>query len=372
MTIDAARAVPPGGDSDAAPVQLLTPQGARVTHPDYDFPSDAEQIRQLYRDMVVVRRLDATALALARQGELGAWPSLLGQEAAQVGTARALDPGDMVFPSYREHGVAFCRGVDMVQVLAAFRGVSHTGWDPRQHNLHPYSIVIGSHALHGTGYAMGIQRDGAEDVAVIYFGDGATSEGDVNEAFSWAAVQNAPVVFVCQNNQWAISMPVDKQSRVPLYRRASGFGFPGVRVDGNDVLACHAVTRKAVEYARSGQGPTLIEALTYRMAPHTTTDDPSRYRPPAELDVWRLRDPIDRVRTHLRHSGGADDGFFAEVDAEAEEIAADVRRRCLALPDPDPALIWAHVYAAEHPLLDDERAAFAAQLAGREEVSGVR
>ena len=185
----------------------------------------------------------------------------------------------MAFPSYREHGVAWCRGLDPLRLLELFRGVNHGGWDPEEHKFHLYTIVIGDQTLHATGYAMGIKRDGAEDEAVIaYFGDGATSQGDVSEAFAWASVFNAPVVFFCQNNQWAISAPPERQSRVPIYQRASGFGFPGVRVDGNDVLACYAVTKQALRAAREGQGPTLIEAFTYRMGAHTTTDDPTRYR----------------------------------------------------------------------------------------------
>ena len=304
-----------GGQPESAElIQLLTPEGERVDHPDYPLEISAEEIRALYRDLVLVRRIDFEAIALQRQGELGIWASLLGQEAAQVGSGRALAPADMAFPTYREHGVAWCRGLDPTKLLELFRGVSHGGWDPRVHNFHLYTIVIGSQTLHATGYAMGIQRDGAvgEDgeAVIAYFGDGATSQGDVNEAFIWASVTNAPVVFFCQNNQWAISEPLERQSRVPLYRRAQGFGFPGVRVDGNDVLACLAVTRKALQAAREGQGPTLIEAFTYRMGAHTTTDDPTRYRLAAELETWKLKDPIERVKAYLVRNELADERFF--------------------------------------------------------------
>src|SRR3954447_3678148 len=241
-------------------VQLLTPEGERVEHPDYPLDVSDEELRSLFRDLALVRRWDAEATALQRQGELGIWASLLGQEAAQVGSGRALSPQDYAFPTYREHGVAWCRGVDPLNLLGLFRGVNHGGWDPDEKNFHLYTIVIGAQTLHATGYAMGIQRDGAvgtgdptRDSAVIaYFGDGATAQGDVNEAFVFAAVQNAPVVFFCQNNQWAISEPNDRQTRIPLYQRAKGFGFPGVRVDGNDVLAVYAVTKAALETARSG------------------------------------------------------------------------------------------------------------------------
>src|SRR3569833_2898736 len=280
VTIDAARGAPPSTGAQPPPglVEQLTPEGERVEHPEYDVDLTADEIKSLYRDLVVVRRLDTEALALTRQGELGVWASLLGQEAAQIGSGRALGPGDMAFPSYRERGVAWCRDVDPVKVLGLFRGVNHSGWDPREHNFHLYTIVIGSQTLHATGYAMGIQRDGAEDAAIVYFGDGAASEGDVSEAFVWSAAQNAPIVFFCQNNQWAISEPLERQSRIPLYRRAEGFGFLGFWVVGFVVFVVLAVTRKALDNARSGQGPTLVEAFTYRMGAHTTTDDPTRYR----------------------------------------------------------------------------------------------
>jgi 2-oxoisovalerate dehydrogenase E1 component alpha subunit len=343
-------------------VQLLTPEGERVENPAYPL-DDSADIKEMYRDMVLVRRVDTEAIALQRQGELGLWASLLGQEAAQIGSARALSAGDMAFPSYREHGVAWCRGLDPLRLLELFRGVSHGNWDPEEHKFHLYTIVIGDQTLHATGYAMGLQRDGADDEAVIaYFGDGATSQGDVSEAFSWASVFNAPVVFFCQNNQWAISAPQDRQSRVPLYQRASGFGFPGVQVDGNDVLACYAVTKKALAAAREGQGPTLIEAYTYRMGAHTTTDDPTRYRLASELETWRLRDPIERVRAYLHRTGQADADFFASVDQAADELGARVREGCRLLPDPAPLEIFDHVYADRNAILEEERERYAAYL----------
>ncbi|WP_433368584.1 pyruvate dehydrogenase (acetyl-transferring) E1 component subunit alpha [Streptosporangium sp. CA-115845] len=362
MTADASR----GAEAPPELIQLLTPEGERVEHPDYDIDLTPEEIRGLYRDLTLVRRVDLEAVALQRQGELGLWASLLGQEAAQIGSGRALTEADMAFPTYREHGVAWCRGVDPVNLLGLFRGVNHGGWDPAEHNFHLYTIVIGSQTLHAVGYAMGIQRDGAEAASIVYFGDGATSQGDVNEAFIWASVFNAPVVFFCQNNQWAISEPLEKQTRIPLYRRASGFGFPGVRVDGNDVFACLAVTRKALAEARSGQGPVLIEAFTYRMGAHTTSDDPTRYRVAAELEGWKLKDPIERVRAYMFKNQIADQDFFDTVDAEADELGRDVRKRCLALPDPEPLAIFDHVYAEPHSLMDTERAEFATYLEGFE------
>ncbi len=215
--------------------------------------------------------------------------------------------------------------LDPVKLLGMFRGVNHGGWDPADHNFHLYTIVIGSQTLHAVGYAMGVQRDGADAATIVYFGDGASAQGDVNEAFIWASVFNAPVVFFCQNNQWAISQPMERQTKIPLYRRASGFGFPGVRVDGNDVFACLAVTRKALRNAREGQGPTLIEAYTYRMGAHTTSDDPTRYRLADELEAWKLKDPIERVKAYLFKNQLADQEFFDKIDEEADALGKDVR-----------------------------------------------
>ncbi len=353
-------------------IQLLTPEGERIENPDYPLDLTTEDIKNLYRDLVLVRRIDTEAIALQRQGELGIWASLLGQEAAQIGSGRALSPRDMVFPTYREHGVAWCRGIDPVRLLELYRGVSHGGWAPEEHKFHLYTIVIGSQTLHATGYAMGIQRDGAvggdpahqgtEEAVIVYFGDGATSQGDVNEAFVWAPVFNAPIVFFCQNNQWAISEPQEKQSRIPLYQRARGFGFPGLRVDGNDVLACYAVTTKAMQAARDGQGPTLIEAFTYRMGAHTTTDDPTRYRLASELEMWKLRDPIERVRAYLARGGLAEPEFFAAIDDEAKQVGARVREACRTMPDPAPLALFDHVYGEPTALLAEEREQYAAYL----------
>jgi pyruvate dehydrogenase E1 component alpha subunit len=352
-------------------VQLLTPEGERVEHPDYSVDVSDDDIKGFYRDLVMVRRVDVEATALQRQGELGIWAALLGQEAAQVGSGRALEPNDYAFPTYREHGVAYTRGVDPLALLGLFRGASNGGWDPNEHNFHLYTIVIGSQTLHATGYAMGLQRDGAvgEDgsAVIAYFGDGASSQGDVNEAFIWASVFNAPVVFFCQNNQWAISEPIEKQSRIPLYQRARGFGFPGIRVDGNDVLAVHAVTRDALTRAREGQGPTLVEAYTYRMGAHTTSDDPTRYRLASELETWKLKDPIERVKAYLSRSGIVDASFYEEVERDADVLAARIRKGCTTMVDPEPLEIFDHVYAESTPLLAEEREEFAAYLDSFEE-----
>ena len=351
-------------------VQLLTPEGERVHHRDYDVDLTDEQYRDLYRDLVLVRRIDVEATALQRQGELGLWAALLGQEAAQVGSGRALKPQDFAFPTYREHGVAWCRDVDPVHLLSLFRGNSHGAWDPNDKRFALYTIVIGSQTLHATGYAMGVVKDGAVgdaatgEAVIAYFGDGASSQGDVNEAFVWAAAYNAPIVFFCQNNQWGISTPTSTQSRIPLYKRAEGFGFPGVRVDGNDVLASYAVTRAALDHARTGQGPTLVEAFTYRMGAHTTSDDPTRYRLSSELEAWKLKDPLERMRSFLFKQQLADSSFLEKVAAESDELAARIRQACLEMPDPPPSVMFDQVYAKMTPPLREQAAQFEAYHAG--------
>ncbi|MEU4209768.1 pyruvate dehydrogenase (acetyl-transferring) E1 component subunit alpha [Streptomyces sp. NPDC026206] len=379
MTVDSTAARKPrrsskraGAKKDAgepALVQLLTPEGERVEHPDYSIDLSPEELRGLYRDMVLTRRFDAEATTLQRQGELGLWASLLGQEAAQIGSGRATRDDDYVFPTYREHGVAWCRGVDPTNLLGMFRGVNHGGWDPNENNFHLYTIVIGSQALHATGYAMGIAKDGADSAVIAYFGDGASSQGDVAEAFTFAAVYNAPVVFFCQNNQWAISEPTERQTRVPLYQRAQGYGFPGVRVDGNDVLAVLAVTRAALERARTGEGPMLVEAFTYRMGAHTTSDDPTRYRLDEERVLWEAKDPILRLRAYLEKQGLADEEFFAALETESDALAKRVRDTVRTMPDPDDMAMFEHTYADGHALVDEERAQFAAYQASFAEES---
>jgi 2-oxoisovalerate dehydrogenase E1 component alpha subunit len=360
----------PGSAPDVDLVQLLTPSGELLEHPEYSpriAHLDAGALRGMYRDMVLVRAFDNEATSLQRQGELGLWAQSLGQEAAQIGSGRALAPQDYVFPSYREHGVAHTRGVDLADILRLFRGVDHGGWDAEALRFHLYTLVIGSHTLHATGYAMGLQRDGlvgtgdpARDTAVVtYFGDGATSQGDVSEALVFAAVNDAPLVLFCQNNQWAISEPTSRQTRVPLARRGDGFGVPGVRVDGNDVLASYAVTAQALERARSGGGPTLIEAFTYRVGAHTTSDDPTRYRTSAEDEYWRRRDPIDRLRVYLTSIGELPEDFLTALDAEAEALGARVRSTVRAMAAPPATAMFDHVYAAPHATLDAERAWFA-------------
>jgi pyruvate dehydrogenase E1 component alpha subunit len=348
-------------------VQLLTPEGRRVEHERYVFDGDDESVRSMYRDLVLVRRIDHEAHALQRHGELGLWAQCLGQEAAQVGSGRALRPQDFAFPTYREHGVAWCRGIDPAKLLGLFRGVELGGWDPAETGMALYSIIIGAQTMHATGYAMGLQRDGVvgtgdpdRDAATLaYFGDGASSQGDVHEAFVWASSFQAPVVFLCQNNHWAISVPLARQSRTPLVQRAAGYGFGGVRVDGNDVLAMHAVTQAALQRAREGGGPTLIEAVTYRMGAHTTSDDPTRYRDTAEVEAWRQRDPLARVEAYLR-AHDVPESFFADLRTEADDLGAHLREACRSLPEPDLGTLFDGVYADAHPELAAQKAEFLA------------
>jgi 2-oxoisovalerate dehydrogenase E1 component alpha subunit len=351
-------------------VQLLTTDGAfspsesaaeflpyfeRLTEADY---------RKFYRDMVVVRKFDTEAANLQRQGQLALWVPSHGQEAAQVGSAYATRAQDHVFPSYREHVVGMIRGLDMVDILRMLRGVTLGGWTPEEHgNFHLYTLVLASQTLHATGYAMGMQLDGAtatgnpetDQAVIVYYGDGASSQGDANEALVFAASYQTPQVFFMQNNHWAISVPVSRQSRSPLYLRAGGFGMPGIQVDGNDVLASYAVTAKAMDDARAGHGPSLIEALTYRVGAHTTADDPTKYRDPDELAYWVARDPIVRFRTYLQGLG-VEQEFLDAVDEEAADHAADVRRRALEITSPDRSVIFDNVYAEPHPLVVEQKA----------------
>jgi 2-oxoisovalerate dehydrogenase E1 component alpha subunit len=338
---------------DEGPVQFVTPAG-ELTELGAARGVDTELAQSLYRDMARARRLDQEALALQRQGELGLWLQCWGQEAAQVGTIRALSPGDYVFPAYREHAAALARGVTPGELLAQWRGVTHAGWDPASYNFHFYSLVLGTQALHATGFAMGSVLEGADHLVAAYFGDGAASQGDVNEALNWSAAGNLPVLFICQNNQWAISTPTELQYRTPVHQRASGFGLRVFHVDGNDALATYAVTSAAAALVRRGEGPVLVEAETFRMAGHSTSDDPSRYRGEDELAMWRSRDPLPRLEALLR-TLDTPAGFFSDLEEELEQLAVEVRRACRALPEPVLDDLFGRVYAAPHALVDADR-----------------
>ena len=346
--------------------RLIAPDGERLNDPDLDpWVADVfeHQLLALYEDMVVARRIDTEATALQRQGQLVLWPPHLGQEAAQIGSARALRTDDFVFSSYRENAVAYARGVSMIDMVRVWRGSQFSGWNPFEVGMATPTVIIGAQTLHAVGYAMGIQRDGADAASIAYFGDGATSEGDTSEAMVFAAAYGAPVVFFCQNNQYAISEPVGLQAQRPIADRSPGFGIPSVRVDGNDVLAVLAATRMALDHARTGAGPMFIEAVTYRMGPHTTSDDPTRYRDSDELAQWRALDPLERARAMLASTGYLTDDRAAAVAAKADEVAKELRDGCLSLRPHDPLSIFDDVYVDRPASLQRERDAYAAYLA---------
>jgi len=325
------------------------------------------QLLSLLRDMIVLRRLDSEGVALQRQGQLGLWAPCQGQEAAQIGSARALKNDDVVFPSYRETGVMLARGAQPGDYVRMWRGEEGAAYDPAVMHMAPLQIIIGAQTLHAVGYALGILHDGSDQVAVTYFGDGATSQGDVNEAMVFASSYRAPVVFICQNNHWAISEPVAVQSQHPIAGRAPGFGIPSMRVDGNDVLAVFAATRWALEQARGGT-PAFLELVTYRMGPHTTADDPTRYRDPAELEYWRGKDPLARVEALLRAEGALTDEITAGFAAEADEAAMQMRAACLSLTTREPLAVFDGVYAEPHTGIAEERADYERYLATLAEV----
>jgi len=338
---------------------------------------DDAALEGLYRDMAVIRAFDVQATNLQRQGQLALWPPSFGQEAAQVGSARAARPQDHFFPSYREHVVTRIRGVDPVDILRIMRGLTHGGWnpfDPKNGNTHLYTLVLGSQTLHATGFGMGLVFDGRcgtgdperDEAVIVYYGDGASSQGDVHEAMVFASSYQTPEVFFLQNNQWAISVPVSTQSRSPLHKRGEGYGMPSIPVDGNDVLASYAVSRVALDEARAGGGPRAIEAMTYRMGAHTTSDDPTKYRTSDEEESWRRRDPIARMKAYLL-GRGASDTFFADVEAESAAVAEDVRVRTVELGGLERDAMFDHVYSEPHPLVEEQRAWLASYEASFEE-----
>jgi len=348
---------------DLEPIRLLDTDGSFHPRPDLPVDLDDDQLRQLHRYLVMTRHLDQEFIALQRQGQLAVYPSSLGQEAAQVGTAYALTARDWIAISYREHGCAYVRGIDPVDLGHVWRG-SWQGWhDPIAHRVLPHSVPIATSALHAVGIAMGERLDGSDAVSAAYFGDGGTSEGDAHEAFNFAAVFRAPVVFVIQNNQWAISVPLERQTAAPsIAHKAIGYGMPGVRVDGNDVLACYAVMADAVRRARRGQGPTLLEAVTYRLEAHTTADDASRYRTEGEVSAWRERDPLTRYEAFLRHSGRWDDDYDAETNRLVAEAAAHLRDGIFGAPSLDPMELFDYVWSEPPATWDRQRAELAREL----------
>ena len=374
-------------------IQLMDENGTVHEHPTYSrYIEDvnADTLREAYRLMYTTRRFDDEATALQRQGQLALWVPSRGQEAAQIGSALAYAPNDYIFPSYREHAVALARGVDFRDLITIFRGSTTHGWDMKAHNFHTYTKVLAAQTLHAVGYAMGLNfdtdieaetgtrptgqgqaTDPAEDTqkpaVAVYFGDGSSTEGDAHESMVFAASYNAPVLFFVQNNRWAISVPFEVQSRVPVSTRAAGYGFEGIRVDGNDVLAVLAATRYAMEKIRAGEGPVLIEAETYRLGPHTTADDPTKYRTDADLEGPLHRDPMIRLEKHLRDNGYADDAFFEEVAESAQQVANGVREAVLNSEVADFERFFDRVYAQEHQQVEDDREFYRTYIAGFEE-----
>ncbi len=362
-------AVPPavaGLLPTANPVGLIAPDGTRTGCDDPSLP-DVDILRELYRGMVVGRRLDAQCTALTKQGRLAVYPSSRGQEACEVGAVLALRDQDWLFPTYRDSVAVLQRGVDPVEALSLLRGDWHCGYDPYRHRVAPQCTPLATNALHAVGLACAAVLKGEDTVALVLLGDGATSEGDTSEALNVAGVRRAPVVFLVQNNGYAISVPLAKQTAAPaLAYRGVGYGLPSVLVDGNDAAAVHAVVRAAVDRAATGGGPTLIEALTYRVEPHTNADDAGRYRDEAEVAYWLQRDPIVRLGAYLRTTGALDPAAQAAIEAEAEAAAADLRARTAEDAPLDVDDLFAFVYADAPPTLLAQRALLHAELADGE------
>jgi 2-oxoisovalerate dehydrogenase E1 component alpha subunit len=337
------------------PVRVLAPDGAVVG--DIDVGLTIEQLRDVLRWMILARRLDRECIALQRQGELTVYPGFEGQEAAQIGSALALGVEDFVFPTFRELAAALVRGVDPVQYLAYHRGTWHGGpYDPRATRFGPICIPVATQIVHAVGYAMGLRLDGSSACSLAYFGDGSASEGDFHEGANLASVFRAPVILFCQNNGWAISVPTAEQTRGEIWRRAAALGFPGVLVDGNDVLAVYRVTREARTRALAGDGPTLVEARTYRIGAHSTADDAARYRDDAEVELARAGDPIARYRTWMLTSGRADADLVAAYEDEAAERVREIREGVVSQPSPPVEWMFDWTYAEPPGALLRQRA----------------
>ena len=317
------------------------------------------ELKRLYRAMLLGRRLDERMVRLQRQGRIGTFAPIKGQEASQLGTVSCLRPSDWMVPSFRETAAMIWRGWPIEQLLLFFAGYLEGGRPvPEQHDL-PITIPVATQIPHAVGLAYAAQYRGDDAVVMTYFGDGATSEGDFHEALNFAGVWHVPVVFVCQNNQWAISVPLKKQTHSrTIAEKALAYGFPGLQVDGNDVLAVYAAGREAVARARAGDGPTLIECVTYRLGVHTTADDPTKYRSAEEVAEWERKDPLTRFGTYLQKRNLLDEGLEADVDAEIAEAI----RRFEATPPADPLVMFDHVYAELPPDLRAQRDELAARL----------
>jgi 2-oxoisovalerate dehydrogenase E1 component alpha subunit len=350
------------------PVQFLDDQGQRVQVFNDDYPEPSrEQLVAAYSAMVIGRRFDIQATTLAKQGRLAVYPAARGQEACQIGSMLALSEDDWAFPTYRDSMALVTRGLDPVEVLTSPHGAAHCGYDPRASRTAPQCTPLATQLIHAVGFASGEQRRGRPTVAMAFVGDGGTSEGDFHEALNFAAVFKAPVVFLVQNNTYAISTPLSKQTAAPsLGYKGIGYGIASEQIDGNDAMAVLAVLNKAVVHARSGQGPVLVEAHTYRLDAHTNADDATRYRDSGEVADWLRRDPIARLEAWLRHEGLIDDAFVETVAAKAEAFAADLRMRMSVDQAVDPMSLFDNVFATPTPQLLEERAMVQAELEAEE------
>ncbi len=366
------RDLPRGGNPagllpTAIPLRLLEADGQAVRSDNLEMPGD-DVLLALHEKMTLARRLDTQATALTRQGRLAVYPSARGQEAGEIGAVLALRPQDWLFPTYRDTMAVICRGVDPVEVLSLLRGDWHCGYDPYEHRVAPQCTPLATNTLHAVGVAHAARLKGEDTVALVMLGDGATSEGDTHAALNFAAVWQAPVVFFVQNNGYAISVPLAKQSAAPsLACKGIGYGVPAMLVDGNDAAAVYAAARRAVASAANGGGPALIEALTYRVEAHTNADDATRYRGQDEVDGWLARDPLARIRAHLIARGLLDEPAVAALDAAAEAGAAALRRRMDASREHDPADLFRYVYAAPTPALRGQQQELAAELAAADD-----
>ncbi|MFB4354165.1 pyruvate dehydrogenase (acetyl-transferring) E1 component subunit alpha [Microbacterium sp. LS_15] len=335
-------------------VQLIDATGRPVADDGYPLPDDGALLTA-YRGLVEGRRINDQASALVRQGRLAVYPSSHGQEACQIGAALALRDADWLFPTYRDSVAVIARGVAPAEAMVLLKGDWHSGYDVRAHRVAPQATPLATQLLHAVGFAYAAAQRGEDTVVLALCGDGATSEGDFHEALNFAAVFHAPVVFFVQNNEFAISVPLSRQTAAPsLAHKAIGYGMPGRRVDGNDVAAVLSVLGEAVDRARTGGGPTLVEAHTYRMQAHTNADDDTRYREREEVQAWVARDPLTRLRTHLTASGALTDELENEISAGAEEIAAAMRSALNTDTDLDPEDLFRFVTTERSPQLQEQ------------------
>ncbi|HWS51072.1 MAG TPA: thiamine pyrophosphate-dependent enzyme [Microbacterium sp.] len=350
------------------PVQLIDPAGHAIADDQYPLPG-VDLLLRAYRGLVEGRRINEQCTALVRQGRLAVYPSSHGQEACQVASAMLLGDHDWLFPTYRDSVAVIARGVEPAQAMVLLKGDWHSGYDPRDRRVAPQATPLATQLLHAVGFAHAAKMRGEDAVVMALCGDGATSEGDFHEALNFAAVFRVPVVFFVQNNEFAISVPLSRQTAAPsLAHKAIGYGMPGQRVDGNDAAGILAVLGEAIERARSGGGPSLVEAHTYRMQAHTNADDDTRYRERAEVQAWVARDPLLRLQTFLRDRGALDDEAESAFAAGAEEIAADLRRALNTDIEHDPEDLFRFVRAHRSAQLDEQWAMLRGEIE-REQMS---